>query len=80
MSHATLVVDGQTRMDEELDLSDWQRPPPEFLANLIKPGAKPEPYLQCAAIALVTGSMGQRSVTVEVHTHTDGWTLRVEHQ
>lgn len=73
---ATLIIDGETRLDDELD--EWHKRPPEILADMVKPGAKPEPYLVSAAMALADATMKGHPVCVSVDTRPRGWTLTVD--
>ena len=77
MPHATLIVDGYKHLDD--DLEEWHQAPPEFLASLMRPGARPEPYLKAAALALVEAIHHQQPVTITITTRPTGWTMSVHH-
>jgi hypothetical protein len=78
MSRATLIIDGKTRIDD--DLQEWHKRPPEILADMVKPGAKREPYLIAAAMALVEATAANQPITITVETNTAGWAMLVEHK
>lgn len=73
---ATLIIDGETRLDDEL--GEWHKHPPEMLADMVKPGAKPEPYLVSAGWVLADATMRGQSVRISVDTRPHGWTLTVD--
>lgn len=75
--HAILTVDGRTLLDDNLD--NWQQRPPEQLQELIKPGRKPQPWLQAALITLADAAMNNMPVEIHVKTHIAGWTIKVQH-
>jgi hypothetical protein len=77
MTRATLIVDGQTRLDDELE--EWHKRPPELLADMIKPGVRVEPYLKAAAMALAEATIRGNPITIKVNTRPLGWTLTVDH-
>jgi hypothetical protein len=75
---ATVVIDGRTELDGTFD--QWQEKPPELLTRLIKPNAPRQPYMMATAMALAEAHKLNRAIHIEIHTHTKGWTLTVEHQ
>jgi hypothetical protein len=77
MSRATLVIDGHTHLDAEL--SEWHKRPPEVLADMIKPGHRPQPYLAAAAMALAEATVKNQPIRITVETSPAGWTLTVDH-
>lgn len=76
MSRATLIVDGECRMDDELD--EWHRRPPQLLADMIKPGSKPEPYLVAAGMALADATVKGQPVRVTITTRPSGYNVDVD--
>lgn len=77
MSRATLVVDGRTLLDE--DVTPGQKTPPAILADMIKPGARKQPYLMAAAAALAEAVIKNQPVHITITTRLGGWTLDVNH-
>lgn len=76
-THIKMTVDGEVLMDG--DLGTWKRNPPSTIQHLLKPGRKPEPYLQAALGALLEASLISRSTTIDVETVEHGWILKVQH-
>lgn len=77
MSRATLVVNGKTELDE--DISPGQKQAPAILADMIKPGARKQPYLMAAAAALAEAVLKNQPVHINITTHGSGWSLDVSH-
>lgn len=77
MSHARLVIDGKTELDE--NITPGQKQAPAILADMIKPGAKKQPYMMAAAAALAEAVMKNQPIHIDVKTHMDGWTITVNH-
>ncbi len=80
MSRATVILDGETVLDQDLNGNQWQQQPPEFLAELADRKTKPAPHLQAVGIALVNALIRQASVTIDVRTDILGWTMTVTHE
>lgn len=78
MTHLRLSIDGQTLMDG--DLGQWKHNPPTAIQHLIKPGHKPEPYMQAALMALMEAAMRDVETSIEVWTKPTGWTVTVTHK
>ncbi len=77
MSHCTLIIDGKVEIDD--NITPGQKQPPSILANMIKPGAKRQPYLMAAAAALAEAVMKNEPAYITVETRANGWTLVVNH-
>lgn len=77
-THIKLTVDGETLMDG--DLGEWKHKPPTAIQHLIKPGRKPEPYLQAALGAVLEASLISKSATIDCTTRENGWTVSVDHE
>jgi hypothetical protein len=80
MSRATVIIDGETKLDE--DLSQWQQRPPAFLADLALHKArntKPGAHLQATLAALVDALTQAKPVTIDVCTDALGWSMTVTH-
>lgn len=75
MSHAVLIVDGQTLLDHQLD--QWHQPPPQF-ADLIKPGSSQQPWMTAAMTVLAQYLIKDQPITVTVTTHPTGWHMHVQ--
>lgn len=70
-SRATLIVDGDIRLDDELE--EWHRRPPAMLADMVKSGVKPEPWLMIAGWALADATAKGLPIRVIVDTKTEVW-------
>jgi hypothetical protein len=77
MSHARLVINGRTELDE--NITPGQKQPPAILADMIKPGARKQPYLMAAAAALAEAVMKNQPINININTRPTGWTLDVNH-
>lgn len=77
MSRATVIVDGETVMDE--DLTQWQQRPPSFLAELADRKTKPAPHMQAVGVALASALIRSLAVTIDVRTDQLGWVMTVTH-
>jgi hypothetical protein len=77
MTHIKMVLDEKVLMDG--DLGDWQHKPPTAIQHLLRPGTKPQPYLQAALAAVMEAALTDRSTLIDVHTEPQGWSVRVTH-
>jgi len=71
-----LTIDGRTLIDD--DLEQWQQRPNSELQELIKPGQKPQPWLQSALIALADAAMNQYPIEIHIVTSAKGWAIKVD--
>ena len=71
-----LTIDGRTLIDDDLD--QWQQRPTAELQELIKPGQKPQPWLQSALIALADSAMNQYPIEIHIVTSAKGWAIKVD--
>lgn len=76
MSRVSVVIDGKCEFDGEL--GEWVSTPPDFVKDLIKPGAKPQPHMKAIMLALTDALMLQQTVSIEAKTWIDGWSITVE--
>jgi hypothetical protein len=78
MSHATIIIDGQTRLNTDLSLGPKR--PPQALVDLMKPdAAKREPWLSAAAIPLAEAVMNNQPITITIDTRPGSWDMHVSH-
>jgi hypothetical protein len=77
MSRATVIIDGETLLDQ--DLNQWQQQPPSFLAELADRKTKPAPYMQAVSVALAGALIRSLPVTIDVRTDHLGWAMTVTH-
>jgi hypothetical protein len=78
VSRVTVIIDGETILDE--DLYQWQQKPPAFLAELADRKTRPAPHLKAIGIALVDALIAQKPVTIDACTDILGWTMTVTHE
>lgn len=78
MAHIRIVVDDEVLLDHNLDT--WQdRAQPKFVADLLKPQAKPQLYLMAAGLVLSQLALANKSGTITVVTSgVDKWSLELE--
>jgi hypothetical protein len=75
--HTTLTLNGRTLLNDNLD--QWQQRPPQQLQELIKPGHKPQPWIQAALITLADAAMNSQPIEIHITTKPTGWTINVQH-
>jgi hypothetical protein len=80
MPHSRIVVDGVTRLDTDLTLGRWQQAPPDVLADMIKPGARREPWSAAVLSALIDALVADQPVAIGVDTRNGDWTMTVRHR
>ena len=77
MTHARLVIDGKTVMDEEM--GEWEQRPPEFFKRVMTPGQRQEPHLKAVAIILAESLLAGQDVSIDVAaTEIGAWTMSVK--
>lgn len=77
MTHARITVNRKVELDADVD--DWEQRPPAMFADAIKPGAKPQPWLQPIAVILANSVRASQSVKMNVTTAMRGYTIKVEY-
>jgi hypothetical protein len=77
MARTVITIDGDTRLDA--DLERWEHPNnPADLMNLLKPtGHPPKPWMIATMIALTHAITGHQPTHIDVRTQPMGWTLHV---
>lgn len=78
MSQTTLIVDGETLLNQ--NLNQYTPQPPQFLAQLAAhktKNTKPQPHLQAALTAILHAIQTQQDTTITITTHTNGWNMEV---
>ena len=72
-----VIVDGNTLLDNEL--VDWERRPPAELANMIRPGVTPKPWMKALLVVLADAALTEQSTRFEINTSSRGrWSLSSE--
>ncbi len=74
MPHATVIIDGHTMLDANLD--EWHQTPPQQFADLIK-GGTPQPWMKPIMLALTDALIQNNSIHIEATTGPDCWQLNV---
>ena len=68
-------------LDEELlfdgDLDAWQATPPDQFKDMIKPDAKPEPWMKAIMIVMADAAMTGNSVGIDATTGESVWSMEV---
>jgi len=76
MSHVKLTVNNKVEFDDEL--TEWKDTPPDFIKDVVKPGFKPEPYLQHVMVAMSGALTSGQDTGINVKTFPDGWAMTVK--
>lgn len=74
-SRVHLTVDGSVVFDGILD--QWKFTPPDYFKDAIRKDAKPEPWLKAVMIVISDAALMGRSVSMDVTTGEDCWSIRV---
>lgn len=74
MTHIRIVIDKETLFDDKLDA--WQAAPPDQFKDMVKPDAKPEPWMKAIMIVMADAAMTRDSVSIEATTG-DPWSMEV---
>ncbi len=79
MSKGTRVrirVDGDVVFNGAV--SDWATKPPDLFKDAILPGATPQPWLKCVAVAMADALMLEQPIDIDVTTCATGYTVTVK--
>lgn len=71
-----VTIDGKTVVDDKLGV--WQRKPPRLIRDMVKPNAKPEPWMKSLLIVMAESALLEQSISVDIQTRPTGWTIVVE--
>lgn len=79
-SRIRIKIDGATLF--EGNPGDWVDTPPDLFKDMIKPGARPEPWFKAIAMTLSDAVMLGQNVDIAVRTstkrgNTPGWAMEV---
>ena len=82
MIHVRICIDEEVLFDD--DLNAWQATPPDQFRDMIKPDAKPEPWLKAIMVAMADAALTGDSVSIEATTGMDTpgvywWSMKVTH-
>ena len=69
MTHIRIVIDNEVLFDD--NLKAWQASPPDQFRDMIKPDAKPEPWMKAIMIVMTDAAMTGDSVSIEATTGMD---------
>ena len=75
MTHMRICIDDNVVFDDSLDV--WQATPPDYFKDLIRPDAKPEPWLKAIMIVMADAAMTGQSVSIEATTGPSWWSMEV---
>ena len=76
MAKVKLTINDKVEIDG--DLGEWTSEPPEFLSRQLKPGAKPQPYMQAILLAVTHAVMTDRSVVIDAFHRSNRWNINVQ--
>lgn len=77
MSNFRLKVNGTTEFDG--DLSEYRTVAPDFVKDRIKPGVKPELWMQTVMVVMTNAVTARQDVIVSVDHGEKVWSMTVEH-
>lgn len=75
MTHVRIRVGENVVFDDDLDA--WQATPPDYFKDLIRPDAKPEPWLKAIMVVMADAAMTGQSVNIEADPGEDKWSIEV---
>ena len=76
MTNVRIVVNDSVEFDG--DPGEWQQQPPDLFKEVIKPDAKPRPWLAAIMAELTDAYMRQESVNIDVTYRSNRWEMKAE--
>lgn len=77
MAKCRVKINGKILLDTDLD--QWQQRPPEFIANMLKPGHRPEPAMLSLMGALTDAATRNVPFDAVLDTFPASWKLQVRY-
>lgn len=77
MAKCRVKINGKIALDTDLD--QWQNRPPEFIAEQLKPGHRPEPAMLCLMGALTEAAARNVAFDAILDTFPTSWKLQVRY-
>lgn len=75
MTHMRVRIDECVVFDDSLDM--WQATSPDYFKDLIKPDARPEPWLKAIMIVMADAVLTGQDVSIEAVTGEGKWSMEV---
>lgn len=76
MTHIRVVIDEIVAFDGEPEA--WSATPPDFLRDLAKPDALPEPWLKAIMVVMADAALTGVDTSIEAVTGTEEWAIGVK--
>ena len=68
-------VDGEVLFNGAV--KDWATTPPALFRDAIVPGATPQPWLKCVAVAMADALMLETPIDIDVTTNPKGYDMKI---
>ena len=76
MTQIRIVLNGDVVMDQ--DIGEWTDTAPDFFKDRVRPGVKPEPWMQAIMVVMVDAIQRDRATTIGVRTSIGEWVMKVK--
>lgn len=77
MSNLLLTVNDRVEFNGEA--VEWQHKTPDMFRDVIKPDAKPQPWMMATMITLTQTLLADQSVEINVKHRSNRWSIKVEY-